>query len=46
MNPLWKEIGSGQEAYALRGNLTEVEGIGGIVTYAPPVDVVKRVNSL
>ena len=39
----WAEIGSGQEAYVLKGQMNQIEGIGGIVR-CEPMTVAKRVN--
>jgi len=40
----WTEIGDGQEAFALKGEISECEGLGGIVAYCKPLVVTKRIN--
>lgn len=38
----WEEIGFGQEAQAFKGELKEIEGIGGIVKSEKPITLTKR----
>jgi hypothetical protein len=40
----WVDIGSGQEAQAFRGKISDIEGVGGVLHAPKPVDAVKRVN--
>src|SRR3989344_1060029 len=40
----WIEIGSGQEAYVLKGEVDEVEGIGGIIKLERPIVAAKRIS--
>lgn len=40
----WVAIGDGQEAYALMGNATEIDGIGGVVSFPSRIAAVKRVS--
>ena len=41
---LWPEIGRGGEAYVLKGELTQIKGLGGILSSEKPITVAKRIN--
>jgi hypothetical protein len=40
----WKEIGDGDEAFAFKGEIGSVEGLGGIVRLRKKISVVKRIG--